>query len=81
MGGPTPSTRSLSQAVSPPRGTKRDPATMHSRGLMRPVRPMETYETCGDLGGKHNGYPFTTFGIFPTFLGELDSRYQSFINL
>ncbi len=59
----------------------------HSQGsAVRPsmslTRPCETCERpMRDFRREINGYPFTTFDSFPTFLGELDSRYQSFITL
>jgi hypothetical protein len=41
---------------------------------MRLMRPWETRR-------EINGYPFTTFDFLRTFLGELDSRYQSSIHV
>ncbi len=60
MGGAYPLYASLSQTVLSPRGTKRDPATMHGRGLMRPCETPEGNETATPL----------RLSIFFDFLGR-----------
>ena len=89
-GGPTPSTTSLSQTVAPrnkglqssvsrrtvtmtPRGTKARGTPRGTKALGTPVRLMRPTET---KEGKKR-LPLYDFRSFPTFLGELDSRYQS----
>jgi hypothetical protein len=75
MGGPTPSTRASPRLYCRPVCCcPWKVVCMLALAIMRPMRPWETRR-------EINGYPFTTFDSFPTFLGELDSRYQSFIHM
>ena len=77
MGGPTPSTRASPRLCVAPRipGVHQEHRRVGVCGetTMRPS--WDLWETMRDFRREINGYPFTTFDIFRTFLGELGSRY------